>query len=141
MVISYDAPVRPQWWQLHPKNGDVYFVSYYSPQQKLSVPGQWFSSTYQKKFGEPPVYSALQGFGDVLVIAEALAKAKSTDAKKLISALESGSFTTWSAVPATFPRGNGIFWHNWSPPVLILHYTAPNQNWRDAPLVTQSGKT
>ncbi|MBV8150902.1 MAG: ABC transporter substrate-binding protein [Candidatus Eremiobacteraeota bacterium] len=140
MVVSYDAPIRPQWWQLHAKDGEVYFVSYYSPQQKLSPAGQWFASAYQKKYGEPPVYSALQGFGDVLVIAQGVARAKSTDPKKLIAAFETGSYTTWSAVPATFPRAQGIFWHNWSPPVLILHYTAPNQNWREAPLVTQSGK-
>ena len=140
MVVSYDAPIRPQWWQLHPKDGEVYFVSYYSPQQKLSAPGQWFASAYQKKYGEPPVYSSLQGFADVLIIAQGVARAKSTDPKKLISAFESGSYTTWNTSPATFPRAAGILWHNWSPPVLVLHYTAANQNWRDAPLITQSGK-
>jgi branched-chain amino acid transport system substrate-binding protein len=140
MVISYDAPVRPQWWQLHPKNGEVYFVSYYSPQQKLSPAGQWFVSAYQKKYNELPVYSALQGFADVLVIAQGVARAKSTDPKKLIAAWESGSFQTWSGTPATFPRANGVLWHNWSPPVLVLHYTSANQNWREAPLIAQSGK-
>ena len=140
MVISYDAPIRPQWWKLHPKDGDVYFVSYYSPQQKLSAPGQWFASAYQKKYGEPPVYSSLQGFGDVLIFAEAIDRAKSTDPKKIIAALESGAYTSWSAVPATFPRANGIFWHNWSPPVLILHYTALGQDWHQAPLVAESDK-
>ena len=140
MVISYDAPIRPQWWKLHPKDGDVYFVSYYSPQQKLSSAGQWFSTAYQKKYGESPVYSSLQGFGDVLILAEAADRAKSTDPKKVVSALESGSFTTWGAVPATFPRGNGIFWHNFSPSVLILHYTAVGQDWHQAPLVAESGK-
>jgi branched-chain amino acid transport system substrate-binding protein len=140
MVVSYDAPIRPQWWQLHPKDGEVYFVSYYSPQQKLSAPGQWFASAYQKKYGEPPVYSSLQGFADVLIIAQGVSRAKSTDPKKLISAFESGSYTTWNTSPATFPRAAGILWHNWSPPVLILHYTAANQNWRDAPLITQSAR-
>jgi len=140
MVVSYDAPIRPQWWKLHPKDGDVYFVSYYSPQQKLSAPGQWFAAAYAKKYGEPPVYSSLQGFGDVLIIAEALARAKSTDPKKIIAALESGTFTSWSAVPVTFPRADGVLWHNWSPPVLILHYTALGEDWHQAPLVTQSGK-
>lgn len=140
MVISYDAPIRPQWWKLHPKDGDVYFVSYYSPQQKLSAPGQWFANAYQKKYGESPVYSSLQGFGDVLILAQAADKAKSTDPKKIISALETGTFTTWSAVQATFPKAAGILWHNWSPPVLILHYTSLGQDWRQAPLIAQSGK-
>jgi len=139
MVVSYDAPIRPQWWQLHPKDGDgIYFVAYYSPQQKLSDAGQWFASAYQKKYNEPPVYSALQGFADVLVIAEAVARAKDTNSKKLIAALETGSFKGWTATPIAFPRADGIYWHNWSPPVLILHYTAAGQNWRDAPLIAQS---
>lgn len=140
MVISYDAPIRPQWWKLHPKDGDVYFVSYYSPQQRLSAPGQWFANAYQKKYGEAPVYSSLQGFGDVLIFAEAVDHAKSTDPKKIIGALETGSFTTWSATPATFPRANGVLWHNWAPPVLILHYTTLGQDWRQAPLIAESGK-
>ena len=140
MAISYDAPIRPQWWKLHPKNGDVYFVSYYSPQQKLSGPGQWFANAYQKKYGESPVYSALQGFGDVYILAQAVERAKSTDPKKMIAALEQGSYTSWSAVPATFPRASGIYWHNWSPPVLILHYTALGQDWHQAPLIAEADK-
>ena len=36
MLISYDAPTRPQYWQLHEKNGDgIYFIAYYSPKSKL----------------------------------------------------------------------------------------------------------
>ena len=141
MVVSYDAPIRPQWWQLHAKDGQVYFVSYYSPQQKLSDAGQWFANTYQKKYGEQPVYSSLNGFADILIVAEAVAKAKSTDPKRVIAAMETGGYKSWNTSPATFPRAAGILWHNWSPPVLILHYTAANQDWRQAPLVTQSGKT
>lgn len=141
MVISYDAPIRPQWWQLHAKDGQVYFVSYYSPQQKLSDAGQWLANAYQKKYGEPPVYSSLNGFADILIVAEGVAKAKSTDPKRLIAALETGGYKSWNTSPATFPRAAGILWHNWSPPVLILHYTAANQDWRQAPLITQSGKS
>src|SRR6516225_8037171 len=30
MLISYDAPIRPQFWQLHPKTGSgLYFIAYY----------------------------------------------------------------------------------------------------------------
>lgn len=138
MLISYDAPVRPDFWKLHPKDGaGVYFTGYYSPKQPLSDAGKWLSQQYNAKYHEDPVYSSLNGFGDVLIIAEAIKKANSTDSEKLISALESGSFTTWTASPATFPKADGIYWHNWSPPVLILQYTKPNQKWQDAKLVVQ----
>lgn len=136
MLVSYDAPERPQFWQLHAKDGaGIYFVAYYSPAQKLSTLGQWFAKTYQAKYGEPPVYSALNGFGDVAILAQAVDQAKSTDPKAVVKALESGTFTSWAAAPVTFPAAPGPYWHNWSPPLLILRYTAPNQSWRDAPVI------
>jgi len=138
MLISYDAPVRPDFWKLHPKNGSgVYFTGYYSPKQPLSDAGQWLAKEYKAKYNEDPVYSSLNGFGDVLIIAEGIDHAKSTDSKKLVMALQSGSFTTWTDTKATFPQADGIYWHNWAPPVLILQYTAPNQKWQDATLVVQ----
>lgn len=141
MLVSYDAPVRPQYWQLHPKDGaGIYFVAYYSPSQQLSALGQWFAKAYQAKYGEPPVYSALNGFGDVAILAQAVDQAKSTDPKAVVKALETGTFKSWAATSVTFPAASGPYWHNWSPPLLILEYTAPNQSWRDAPvIITHTG--
>jgi len=45
----------------------------------------------------------------------------------MIKALEEGSFMGWSTSPITFPRAEGALWHNWSPPLLVLHYTAKDQ--------------
>lgn len=132
MLISYDNPVRPQWWQLHPQDGLIYFIAYYSPQQKLSDIGTWYAKRYQEKFKDLPVYSDLNCFGDIAIIAQALAQAKSTDPKALISALETGKFKGWAAGDVTFPRADGVFWHNWSPAMQILHYSKPNQDWREA---------
>jgi len=138
MLLSYDAPVRPQWWQLHPKNGNgIYFIAYYSPQQKLSDLGNWFAKRYQEKFNEPPVYSSLNGFGDVMILAEAANAAKSTEPKAMVQALETGSFKSWTADAVTFPHADGPFWHNWAPPILILHYTEPNQDWRQAEILLE----
>ena len=30
-------------------------------------------------------------------------------------------------MPVTFPRAEGALWHNWSPPLMVLHYTAKDQ--------------
>jgi branched-chain amino acid transport system substrate-binding protein len=136
MIISYDAPIRPQWWQLHPQNGSgVYYIAYYSPLQKLSDVGSWLAKEYEAKYKEPAVYSSLNGFGDVLIIAQAVAAAKSTDPKAIVKALESGTFKSWAAGDVTFPKAEGVYWHNWSPPIIILHYTKPNEDWRSAELV------
>ncbi len=138
MLISYDAPVRPQYWQLHPKNGSgIYFIAYYSPKEKLSDIGEWFAKAYQAKFNEPPIYSSLNGFGDVMILAEAADAAKSTDPKAVVQALEKGSFKSWTVDPVTFPRADGPFWHNWAPPILILHYTEAGQDWRQADILLE----
>lgn len=138
MLISYDAPIRPQFWQLHPNNGNkLYFIAYYSPKQKRSEIGEWFTKAYEDKYKESPVYSSLNGFGDVAIIAQAVQQAKSTDPKAIIAALETGKFQGWTAVDVTFPRAEGVFWHNWSPPVLILQYTQPNQDWKQADIVVE----
>jgi len=51
MLISYDAPTRPQYWQLHEKNGaGIYFIAYYSPKSKLSDSGADFAKVYKEKY-------------------------------------------------------------------------------------------
>jgi len=135
MLISYDSPIRPQWWQLHPKDGSgIYFIDYYTPKEKLSEAGSWLAKTYKDKYGEDATYSSLNGFGDVIIIAQAVELAKSTDSKAVVKALESGKFTSWPPGEVSFPAADGVYWHNWAPPIKILHYTAPNQDWREAEL-------
>jgi branched-chain amino acid transport system substrate-binding protein len=141
MLISYDAPIRPQFWQLHPNTGDkLYFIAYYSPKQSLSDIGTWFTKAYEEKYKESPVYSSLNGFGDVAILAQAVEQAKSTDPKAIIATLETGKFVFWSTGDVTFPRADGVFWHNFSPPVLILQFQKPNQDWKEADVVFESGK-
>jgi len=142
MLVSYDAPIRPQFWQLHPKTGaGLYFIAYYSPKQKLSDAGDWLAKVYEAKYNESPVYSSLNGFGDVLILAQAVKQANSTDPQAVIKALETGSFKSWTATPVTFPRAEGVFFHNWSPPILILHYTSANQDWKTADVIVEHAGT
>ncbi len=141
MVTSYDAPARAQFWQIHgDKWKGVSFVAFYSPKSELSEPGQWLAKKYKEKYNEPPVYGALNAFGNALVFAQAIEKAKSTDPKAMIEVLETGSFTGWSAVPVTFPKAEGVLWHNWAPPMMILTYTAKDQAVGDAEISYAPGK-
>lgn len=138
MLISYDAPIRPQFWQLHPKTGaGLYYIAYYSPKQKLSDAGNWLVKAYEAKYSESPVYSSLNGFGDVLIFAQAVKQANSTEPAALIKALETSTFQSWTASPVTFPRADGVFFHNWSPPILVLQYTSANQDWKAADVIIE----
>ena len=57
-----------------------------------------------------------------------------------IHKLEAGTFKSWPDAPVTFPKADGVYWHNWVPPVLILHYTAAKQDWKDAEIVVAYSK-
>jgi branched-chain amino acid transport system substrate-binding protein len=141
MVTSYDAPARPQFWQLHGDKGvGMNFIGFYSPKSELSELGNWFAKRYQEKFNEPPVYGALNGFANAVIFGQAIEKAKSTDPKAVIKALEEGSFQGWSKVPVTFPRAEGALWHNWSPPLMVLKYTTKDQKAADAEVAYTLGK-
>jgi branched-chain amino acid transport system substrate-binding protein len=141
MVTSYDAPGRPQHWQLHKEQGvGIHFIAFYTQSSKLSDLGEWFVKKYQDRFKEPPIYSALNGFANAIVIAQAIEMAKTTEPKALIKALETGSFKGWSSVPVTFPRAEGPLFHNWSPPLMILKYTKANQTQADAEVVHTLGE-
>lgn len=135
MLASYDWPIRPEYWELHPENGnDLYYISYFHPQQDLSPLGEWFTDAYEEKYGEPPVYTAYSAFGGIAIIAQALDQAGTADSDALIAALETGEFENWTGT-ATFPQAEGPLWHQWTPPLLILHYTEAQQSFRDAELV------
>ena len=79
----------------------------------------------------------MNGFGDVMILAEAANQAKSTDPKAIVKALETGTFKTWADAPVTFPSAAGPYWHNWAPPMLIIHYTKPDEDWREADIVLE----
>ncbi|MCP4416865.1 MAG: ABC transporter substrate-binding protein [Chloroflexi bacterium] len=142
MLASYDFPIRPEFWELHPENGsDLYYISYFHPEQQLSASGEWFTAAYTEEYGEPPVYTAYSAFGGVSIIAQAVEQAGSENSEALIEALETGNFENWAG-PATFPQEEGVMWHQWTPPLLILHYTEAGQDFRDAELIyeyTQAG--
>ncbi len=141
MVTSYDAPARTQFWQLHKDAGvGIHFIAFYTPKSKLSDAGEWLAKKYQEKYNEPPVYGALNGFANVLVFAQAIEAAKTTESKALVKALEAGSFKGWSAVPVTFPQADGVLWHNWSPPLMIVKYTKRDQTVADAEVVYTLGE-
>ena len=143
MVTSYDAPARPQHWDLHKgqEGVGIHYIAFYNAKNsKLSDLGEWFVKKYQEKYNEPPIYSALNGFANAIVFAQAIEAAKTTEPKAVIKALESGSFKGWSAVPVTFPQADGPLWHNWSPPLLILKYTKPNQTNADAEVAYTLGE-
>ncbi len=136
MLATSDWPYRSdEYWKLHPKNGvGMYILTAYHKDMALTKSGKWLYDAYMKKYNEAPTYSTLNGFGDLLILADAVKQAGSTDGKAVVKALESGTFEFWAG-SVSFPQGAGALWHQWTPPVLITQYTAANQTQQDAKLV------
>ena len=136
MLASYDFPVRPEYWKnLGPAGTSLAFISYYHPRMALSPLGKWAAIEYAKRYKDVAIYSNLNSFGDAVILAEAMNQACSSDPKKIIAALERGRFDTWIGSGATFPRAAGAYWHQWSPPMVILQFTQTDETYDRAPIL------
>jgi branched-chain amino acid transport system substrate-binding protein len=136
MLATSDWPYRTdEYWELHGDVGTgIYILTSYHKDMTLTPAGEWFYNRYIEKYGVEPTYSSYNGFGDTLILAEAAKKAGTTDYAAIVTALEENEFEFWAGT-VTFPKGEGVFWHQWTPPVVITQFTAPNQKQSEAELV------
>ena len=135
MLVSYDVPVRPEFWKTVGEKGTyVNFIIYYHPTMKLPPRGEAFRKKYMAEFKEEPVYGAFNGYTQVALLADALSAAKSDRGEDLVKALTSTKFEGWNGT-ISFPRGEGPYWQQWTPPMLITQYTKPEQPFPEVKIV------
>jgi ABC-type branched-subunit amino acid transport system substrate-binding protein len=103
----------------------------------MSDSGNWMAAKYKAAHGEDPTFYALNVFGEMLVIAQALDKAQSDDPKMLQKALVGNTYQDWSG-NVKFEEPQGLKWHNVSPPHLILQQTEVRQPFTESKLVYPS---
>jgi branched-chain amino acid transport system substrate-binding protein len=136
MVISYDVPIRPEFWQnLGPQGKGIIFVAYYHPKQPLTDAGKWMQQQYEAQYREPALYSSFAAFGNVIVVAQAINQACSTKGPDIARALETGRFKSWNLDSASFPKAEGADWHRVKQPLLLVQYTAVNQPFDQATIL------
>jgi branched-chain amino acid transport system substrate-binding protein len=135
MLISYDAPARPEYWKnLGEKGTYATFIVYYHPTMKLTPRGEAFRTRYLEQFKEQPVYGGLNAYAQVMLLADAINAAKSDKPDDIVKALLGTKFTGWNGTVA-FARGDGPYWQQWTPPMLFLQYTKPEQPFTEAKIV------
>src|SRR5262245_16613988 len=135
MLVSYDLPARPEFWKnLGEKGTYLTFITYYHPTMKLTSRGEAFRTKYRAEFKEDPVYGALNGYAQIMLLADALAVAGSDTGDNLVKALLSTKFVGWNGT-ITFTRGEGPYWQQWTPPMLFMQYTKPEQAFTEAKIV------
>jgi len=135
MLISYDAPARPEYWKtLGEKGTYATFIVYYHPTMKLTPRGEAFRNRYLDQFKEQPVYGALNGYAQIMLLADAMTAAKSDKTDDLLKSLLANKFVGWNGT-ISFTHGEGPYWQQWSPPMLFLQYTKTEQPFTEAKIV------
>ena len=135
MLVSYDLPVRPEYWKnLGDKGNYLTYIVYYHPTMKLTGRGEAFRTKYMEQFKEEPIYGAFNGYTQVILLADALNAAKSDKGADLVKALLGNKFEGWNGT-ISFARGEGPYWQQWSPPMLFTQYTRPEQPFPEVKIV------
>jgi branched-chain amino acid transport system substrate-binding protein len=135
MLGSFAWPVRPEYWDAVGDKGKwVMYTSYYKPGMLMSDSGDWMAAKYKAAHDEDPTFYALNVFGELFVIAQALDVAQSDDPKALQKALVGNTYQDWSG-KVKFEDTPGVKWHNVSPPHLILQETEVRQPFTESHLV------
>ena len=135
MLGSFAWPVRPEFWNAVGDKGKyVLYTAYFKPGMLMTRLGYWMAPRYKELHNEDPTFYALNAYGEILVIAQALNMAQSDDPKALIDALTKWVFLDWSAI-INFEEPSGMKWHNVSPPHLILQQTEVRQPFTESKLV------
>jgi branched-chain amino acid transport system substrate-binding protein len=135
MLVSYDLPARPEFWKnMGDKGNYVAFIVYYQPAMKLTARGEAFRTKYREQFKEDPVYGALNGYAQVVLIADAINAAKSEAGDALVKALLENKFQGWNGT-ISFQHGEGPYWQQWSPPMLFAQYTKLEMPFTEAKII------
>jgi len=135
MLGSYAWPVRPEYWDAVSDKGKyIMYTSYYKPGMLMTDLGNWMSPKYKAAYGEDPTFYALNVYGEILVVAQAINKAQSDNPKDVQKALVGNTYEDWSG-KVKFEEPSGLKWHNVSPPHLILQQTEVRQAFTDSKLV------
>jgi len=145
MLASYDWPTRTEFWDAVGDKGNyMLYTAYYKPGMPVTASGNWMIPKYIELHKEDPTFYSLNVFGQVLVVAQAVNFAQSAEPKDVLKALSTRTFTDWVGT-VKFEEGQGMRWHNVSPPHLILQMTKPRQPSRESntvwpPALGGSGK-
>jgi branched-chain amino acid transport system substrate-binding protein len=135
MLISYDAPARAEYWKnLGEKGNFASFIVYYHPTMKLPARGDAFRKRYLEQFKEEPIYGAFNAYAQVWLIADAINAAKSEKPDDLVKSLLAHKFEGWNGT-ISFTRGEGPYWQQWTPPMLLVQYTKTDMSFTEARII------
>jgi len=132
-ALVLDGAGPPSLWPDFWKNvGDAgnleLFVSSMNVDKPVTEVDKAFYEAYRKKFGQNPTdYKSRSLFNTVLLAADAINRAGSTDADKLVDALEKTNLTIASGVVKFDLTPGSYRYHQWQPPMLVVQWQDKKQ--------------
>src|SRR5262249_50239953 len=126
---------RPEFWKTVGDKGNyTTFIVYYHATMKLTPRGEAFRKKYTELYKEAPVYGAFNGYAQIVLLGDAINAAKSDKGEDIVKALLNNKFEGWNGT-ISFSSGEGPYWQQWSPPMLLVQYTKPDQSFADVKIV------
>lgn len=132
-AIILDGAGPPSLWPDYWKNVGDYgnlecFVSSMHEKVELTKLATYFRESYEKTFGKPPAdYKSRSIFDAILIAADAINRAKSTDPDKLVEALEKTELLVTRGTAKFGTTPGGPEYHQWMPPMLIVQWQDKQQ--------------
>jgi branched-chain amino acid transport system substrate-binding protein len=128
-----DGAGPPSLWPDYWKNVGDYgnlecFVSSMHEKVELTDMAVYFREAYNKAFGKAPTdYKSRSIFDGILIAADAINRAKATDAEKLVDALEKTNLKTTRGTAKFGLTKGGAEYHQWMPPMLVIQWQDKKQ--------------
>jgi branched-chain amino acid transport system substrate-binding protein len=132
-AVILDGAGPPSLWPDFWKNVGDYgnlecFVSSMHEKVELTDLAKYYREAYTKAFGKAPTdYKSRSIFDAVLIAADAINRAKGTDAAKLVDALEKTSLKTTRGTAKFGTQKGGTEYHQWDPPMLVIQWQKKQQ--------------
>jgi branched-chain amino acid transport system substrate-binding protein len=130
--------VDPTFWKNVGKAGVGLLTEIVSlPKSADNDVGKAFKAAFQKKYNQPASPQSIENYDAMLVLADAIKRANSTDGKAIIAALEKTDIVLGRG-KYTFSTGHDPDWayHQFmEAPVALVQYDKVDQDSEDAPIV------
>ncbi len=132
-ALVLDGAGPPSLWDSFWKNvgkaGDLeLFMSSMHEKVHLTNTSRKFWDAYNKKYGKNPTdYKSRSIYNVILIAADAINRAKSTDAEKVVAALEKSNLEVTTGVVKFGLKSGSYEYHQWMPPMLVVQWQDKNQ--------------
>ncbi len=132
-AIILDGAGPPSLWPNFWKNVGDYgnlecFVSSMHEKVELTKLATYFREAYVKEFGKKPTdYKSRSMFDAVLIAADAINRAGSTDPDKIVKALEESNLLVTRGNVKFGTEKGGPSYHHWMPPMLVIQWQDKKQ--------------